>query len=234
MAEQHQPWIVEVEKALLGQNARFAEQNRALFQRAGLLVLNLVSSPGSGKTALLERTLSELSGQLRLAVQVGDLRTDNDARRLHGRGAPVVQIVTGGVCHLEASMVARALEKFDLGQLDVLIIENVGNLVCTASYDLGEDRRVVLFSVTEGEDKPLKYPTIFRNADLVLITKMDIAQAVGANLEEMHRNIERAAPRARILELSARTGIGMQAWYDYLLNARREHLVNLPVGSSTK
>src|SRR5262249_31990844 len=171
-----------------------------------LLVLNVVSSPGSGKTALLERTLTELRGRSRIGVQVGDLQTDNDARRLSGRGAPVVQIVTGGVCHLEASMVARALERFDLAQLDVLIIENVGNLVCTASYDLGEDRRVVLLPVTEGEDKPLKYPTIFRDADVVLVTKMDLAEAVGVNMQELHANIARAAPRAKVIEVSARTG----------------------------
>lgn len=220
MAAEAQRWVVEVEKALLGQNARFAEENRAAFRRAGLLVLNLVSSPGSGKTALLERTLTEMRDRLRIAVQVGDLRTDNDARRLSGRGAPVVQIVTGGVCHLEASMVARALEKFSLPDFDVLIIENVGNLVCTASYDLGEDLRVVLLSVTEGEDKPLKYPTIFRDADLVIITKLDMAEAAGVNLGELRANIERAAPRAEILEVSARTGAGMQGWYDYLLRAR--------------
>src|SRR5262245_57862695 len=128
MAAEAQRWVVEVEKALLGQNARFAQENRAAFQRAGLLVLNLVSSPGSGKTALLERTLTDLQGRLHIGVQVGDLQTDNDARRLSGRGAPVVQIVTGGVCHLEASMVARALDRFRLDQLDLLIIENVGNL----------------------------------------------------------------------------------------------------------
>jgi len=215
-------WLVEVEKSLLGQNSRFAAQNRAVFRSAGLLVLNIVSSPGSGKTALLERTLVELRDKLRMAVQVGDLRTDNDARRLGGRGAPVVQIVTGGVCHLEASMVSRALEMFNVNELDVLIIENVGNLVCTASYDLGEDLRVVLLSVTEGEDKPLKYPTIFRNADLVLITKLDIAEAVGVDLAEMRANIERAAPRARILEVSARTGTGMQDWYEFVLSARRQ------------
>jgi hydrogenase nickel incorporation protein HypB len=225
MAAETERWVIEIEKSLLGQNSRFAEQNRAVFQRAGLLVLNLVSSPGSGKTALLERTLSELGQELRIAVQVGDLCTDNDARRLSGRGAPVVQIVTGGVCHLEASMVGRALEKFNLQQLDLLIIENVGNLVCTASYDLGEDLRVVLLSVTEGEDKPLKYPTIFRNAHLVLITKLDIAEAAQVNLAQMRANIVRAAPRARILELSARTGAGMPSWYDYLLNARRERIV---------
>jgi hydrogenase nickel incorporation protein HypB len=220
MSEETGRWVVEVEKSLLGRNAQIAEQNRSVFQRAGLLVLNLVSSPGSGKTTLLERTLSELGERLRFGVQVGDLRTDNDARRLSGRGAPVVQIVTGSVCHLEAGMVARALEKLDIQQLDVLIIENVGNLVCTASYDLGEDFRIVLFSVTEGEDKPLKYPTIFRNADLVLITKLDIAEAAGAKLAEMRANARLAAPRAKIIELSARSGSGMQGWYEWLLNAR--------------
>lgn len=233
MANETQRWVVEVERALLGQNSRFAEQNRRIFRRAGLLVLNLVSSPGSGKTALLERTLTELRDRMRIAVQVGDLRTDNDARRLSGRGAPVVQIVTGGVCHLEASMVARALEHLNVEHLDVLIIENVGNLVCTASYDLGEDLRVVLLSVTEGEDKPLKYPTIFRNADLVLISKLDIAEAVGVDLADLRINIERAAPRARILEVSARTGIGMQGWYDYVLNARSEHLLKSQTGPLT-
>jgi hydrogenase nickel incorporation protein HypB len=222
MAEQSQPWVVEVEKPLLGHNAKFAEQNRAAFQRAGVLVLNVVSAPGSGKTALLERTLADLRDRLRIAVQVGDLQTDNDARRLSGRGAPVVQIVTGGVCHLEASMVARALEKFDLALLDLLIIENVGNLVCTASYDLGEARRVVLLSVTEGEDKPLKYPTIFRGADVVLVTKMDIADAVGVNLAELRGNIARVAPRATMIEVSALTGVGLEQWYEYLLTAREK------------
>jgi hydrogenase nickel incorporation protein HypB len=222
MSSETNRWVIEVEKAMLGQNARFAAQNREAFEKAGVLVLNLVSSPGSGKTALLERTLTELREELRIGVQVGDLRTDNDARRLSGRGAPVVQLVTGGVCHLEANMVARALEKFDLNTLDLLIIENVGNLVCTASFDLGEALRVVLLSVTEGEDKPLKYPTIFRNADLVLITKLDIADAVGVNLAEMRSNIDRAAPRAKILDLSARSGVGMQAWYDQLRVAQRK------------
>lgn len=213
-------WVIEVEKPLLGQNTLFAQQNRHRFEQAGLLVLNLVSSPGSGKTALLEKTLLDLKDDIRFGVQVGDLRTDNDARRLEGRGAPVVQIVTGGVCHLEASMVARALEKFDLEALDVLIIENVGNLVCTASFDLGEALRIVLLSVTEGEDKPLKYPTIFRNADLVLITKMDLAQATGVDLSLMRSNIAQAAPAAKILEVSTRTAEGMPAWYDFLRESR--------------
>src|SRR5580765_8310407 len=164
-------WVVEVDQALLGKNLALAAQNRLRFRAHRLLVLNLLSAPGSGKTALLERTLTDLCGRLRIGVQVGDLQTDNDARRLSDRGAPVVQILTGGCCHLDASMIAQANEKFDLDQLDLLIIENVGNLVCPASYDLGEDLRVVLLSVTEGEDKPLKYPVLFRKADLVIITK---------------------------------------------------------------
>jgi hydrogenase nickel incorporation protein HypB len=214
-------WVVEVDKAILGHNAKFAERNRQRFKEANVLVLNIVSAPGSGKTALLERTLTELRGQLRIGVHVGDLRTDNDARRLSGKGAPVVQIVTGGTCHLEASMVAQALEKFDLNGLDLLIVENVGNLVCTAAFDLGEDLRVVLLSVTEGEDKPQKYPVIFRNADVVLISKIDIAEAVGADMDMLRANVQAAAPRAVVLGVSARTGAGMEPWYELLLSARR-------------
>lgn len=212
-------WVIDVNRAVLGQNARRAEENRQRFTEAGLLVLNLVSSPGSGKTALLERTLVDLRDRIRIGVHVGDLQTDNDARRLSGKGAPVVQIVTGGTCHLEAGMVAQALDKFDLDALDVLVIENVGNLVCTASYDLGEHLRVVLLSVTEGEDKPLKYPVIFRNADVVLITKTDIAAAVEVDMVVLRENVKRAAPRAVVLEVSGRSGAGMQAWYDHLLTA---------------
>jgi hydrogenase nickel incorporation protein HypB len=212
-------WVVEVNQALLGKNTELAAQNRLRFHAHRLLVLNMLSAPGSGKTALLERTLSDLSGRIRIGVQVGDLQTDNDARRLSERGAPVVQILTGGCCHLDASMIAAANEKFDLDGLDLLIIENVGNLVCTASYDLGEDLRVVLLSVTEGEDKPLKYPVLFRKADLVIITKIDVADAVGADMPALRENIRRAAPTAAVLELSARSGRGLDAWYEFLWRA---------------
>jgi hydrogenase nickel incorporation protein HypB len=212
-------WVVEVDRAILGHNAQFATRNRQRFKDAKVLVLNIVSSPGSGKTALLERTLADLRDRIRIGVHVGDLRTDNDARRLSGKGAPVVQIVTGGTCHLEASMVAQALEKFELAGLDLLIIENVGNLVCTASFDLGEDLRVVLLSVTEGEDKPQKYPGIFRNAHVVVISKIDIAEAVDADMDTLRANVRAAAPQATVLEVSARTGVGMSAWYDLLLSA---------------
>src|SRR5579859_6232325 len=181
-------WTVDVEEAILGHNADWAARNRMRFQGLGLTVVNIVSSPGSGKTALLERTLTDLRENLKIGVIVGDLQTDNDAQRLRGKGAPVVQITTGGYCHLEASMVARAADSVDLCDLEYLVIENVGNLVCPASYDLGEDLRVVLLSVTEGEDKPLKYPVIFHRAHAVLITKTDLADAVGIDWETLRAN----------------------------------------------
>src|SRR5436190_2888214 len=215
-------WVVEVNQALLGKNTALSECNRQRFRANKVLVINILSAPGSGKTALLERTLRDLRERVRIGVQVGDLQTDNDARRLSERGAPVVQILTGGCCHLDASMIAQANEKFALDRLDLLIIENVGNLVCTASYDLGEELRVVLASVTEGEDKPLKYPVLFRKADLVIITKTDIADAVGADLTTLRENIRRTAPTAAVLELSARSGRGLDAWYDFLRQALRK------------
>jgi hydrogenase nickel incorporation protein HypB len=181
--------------------------------------VSLVSSPGSGKTALLERTLAELRPRLRVGALVGDLATDNDARRLARSGAAVKQIVTGTVCHLEAQMVSQALEGWPLSELDLLFIENVGNLVCPSSYDLGEDLRVVLTSVTEGEDKPLKYPTIFNSADLALVTKLDLAQAAGWSRDEALRSIEAVRPGLPVLEISARTGAGMAEWLE-LLTAR--------------
>jgi hydrogenase nickel incorporation protein HypB len=209
--------VVQVQKSLMAHNDGVAAANRLAFRAS--LVLNVVSSPGSGKTALLERTVRDLAGELRLAIVVGDLETDNDALRLHAAGAPSVQIVTGTVCHLEAEMVARAVEQLDLEGVDVLVIENVGNLVCPAAWDLGEDLRVTLLSVTEGEDKPLKYPRIFKDADAVVINKIDIAEAVGFDRERALSSVRQVAPGARLFELSARTGAGMAPWLDYL----REH-----------
>lgn len=204
---------VPVQKSALELNQRLADQNRGWFRAKGLKVFNLLSSPGSGKTALLERTLRTLP---RAAAIVGDLQTENDADRLRATGAQAVQIVTGATCHLDAHMVAHALEKLDVAGLETLFIENVGNLVCPASYDLGEAKRVVLLSVTEGEDKPLKYPVIFRNADLVLVTKTDLAAAVGFDREKALAAIRQTAPRAQILEVSARTGAGCDAWLAWL------------------
>ena len=214
-AHAHPPPVrtVAVEKPALALNQRHADQNRGWFRAKGLKVFNLLSSPGSGKTTLLERTLRELP---RAAAIVGDLQTENDAVRLRATGAQAVQITTGATCHLDAHMVAHALEKLNANGLEWLFIENVGNLVCPASYDLGEHKRVVLLSVTEGEDKPLKYPVIFLHADLVLVTKGDLAAAAGFDRAKALAAIRQAAPQAQILEVSAKTGAGLDAWYAWL------------------
>jgi len=210
------PRIVMVRQNILRANDEQAARNRLVFARHGLRVLNLASSPGAGKTALLERTLKDLGGSVRLAVAVGDLATENDAVRLRQHGVQAEQIVTGTVCHLDAGMIGAVLPRFDLTTLDVLLLENVGNLVCPASYDLGESARAVLLSVTEGEDKPLKYPTIFNTADVVVITKMDIAPFVGYDRALALENIDRARPGVRVIEVSSRTGEGMEAWYGFV------------------
>ena len=211
-----QPRIVEVRQGILKKNDLLAHDLRRRFADSGVFVVSLVSSPGTGKTAFLEATLTALKNDYRVAALVGDLATDRDAQRLGRSGVPVQQIVTGTVCHLDAEMVDRALAGWDLAALDFLFVENVGNLVCPASYDLGEALRVVLLSVTEGEDKPLKYPTIFNAADLAVITKMDLADAVGFDRAEAHRNIREICPRIEIVETSARTGEGMAAWLERL------------------
>ena len=207
---------VDVGRAILEKNDRLAERNRGFFRARGLLVLNVLSAPGSGKTALLRETVRTLAPHLKAGVVVGDLATDNDAQRLRETGAPVVQITTGTVCHLDAEMVAHAIDHIDLAGRRLLIIENVGNLVCPASYDLGEALRIVAISVTEGEDKPLKYPPIFHNADVVIVTKIDLLAATGLDIEALRQNIRATSPKATILELSARTGEGMQPWLAFL------------------
>jgi len=212
----HPNRFLNLNTGILNTNARAAEQNRGAFRALGLVVLNVVSSPGAGKTALLAKTLNELKDRLRAGVIVGDLATDNDAARLRTTGAPVVQIATGTLCHLEAGMVAEAMQQLDLRSLDLLIIENVGNLVCPASFDLGEAVRVVVHSVTEGEDKPLKYPPMFHSADVVVVSKTDMAAAAGFDRELALKNIRQASPRAKIFELSVRSGNGIAAWCDFL------------------
>lgn len=206
------PRIVELRQNVLKKNDLLARELRGRFREAGVYVVNLVSSPGAGKTTLLRETLLRLRERHRVAALVGDLATENDARRLGESGAPARQITTGTVCHLDAEMVERALEGWDLAQLDLLFIENVGNLVCPASYDLGEDLRVLLFSVTEGEDKPAKYPTIVLGADLVLLTKVDLADAVGFDRQRFHAALQEVRPDVPVLEVSARTGEGLDAW----------------------
>jgi hydrogenase nickel incorporation protein HypB len=208
--------LVQVRRQVLKQNDVTARALRDRFQQAGVFVVSLVSSPGSGKTMFLEKTLTALQPDHRVAALVGDLATDNDAVRLARSQAPVRQITTGTVCHLEAEMIRTALEGWDESELDFLFIENVGNLVCPATFDLGEELRLVLFSVTEGEDKPLKYPTIFNTADITVITKIDLADAVEFNRTAAHNNIHSVRPGMRILEVSAKTGQGMNAWLEFL------------------
>ena len=214
--------IVEIREAILGKNDRIAERNRGFFRARGLLTLNVLSSPGSGKTTFLRETIRSLPKDLKAGIIVGDLATDNDAVNLRQSGAPVVQITTGTVCHLEAEMVNRAVQRLDLQGLNLLIIENVGNLVCPASYDLGEDVRVVLLSVTEGEDKPLKYPPMFQAANVVIISKIDLAQVCGFNRETLLANLRRITPQARVFELSAKTGQGMDSWRQFLVQQHSE------------
>jgi hydrogenase nickel incorporation protein HypB len=217
--------IVELRRGILKKNDELANGLRRRFTSSGVLVLNLVSSPGTGKTTFLERTLRELRARgSRVAALVGDLETDNDARRLASSGAPVRQINTHGICHLDAEMVGKHIDEWqalDLSALDYLFIENVGNLVCPSSYDLGERIRVVLLSVTEGEDKPLKYPGLFNSADVAIVTKMDIAEPCGFDRELAMRNIQEIRPGIRIFETSARTGQDMDNWLDYLAVQRR-------------
>jgi hydrogenase nickel incorporation protein HypB len=196
-----------------------ARELRQRFHDAGVYVVSLVSSPGSGKTAFLERTLTLLRPNYGVAALVGDLATENDAVRLARSQAPVKQITTGTLCHLEAAMVRNALEGWELAQLDFLFIENVGNLVCPASYDVGEDLRVVLLSVTEGEDKPLKYPTVFNTADLVVVTKMDLADAVEFDLAAADSNIQRVRPGMPMLKVSSKSGTGMGDWLQFLTSS---------------
>jgi hydrogenase nickel incorporation protein HypB len=198
------------------QNDLLAHALRKRFEDSGVSVVGLVSSPGSGKTAFLEKLLGGLAGDFRVAALVGDLATENDAARLKRATPNVRQITTGTICHLDAQMIERALEGWQLDALDFLFIENVGNLVCPSSYDLGEELRFVLLSATEGEDKPLKYPTIFNSSDVAIITKMDMAEAAEFDLAAARRNIESVRPGMRIFEVSAKTGSGMQQVFQFL------------------
>jgi len=221
-----QPRLVEVRKNVLKQNDLAARALRERFRAAGVFVVSLVSSPGSGKTMFLEKTLTLLRQNYRVAALVGDLATENDAVRLARSQAPVKQITTGTLCHLEASMVQTALEGWDLNQLDFLFIENVGNLVCPSSYDLGENLRLVLISVTEGEDKPLKYPTIFNSADVAVVTKMDLAPAVEFDWHAAYGNIQAVRPGMQVLKLSAKSGDGMQEYLGFLTERLNEVRTN--------
>ena len=215
-----EPRLFEVRKNVLKQNDVIARALRERFRQAGVLAVSFVSSPGSGKTAFLEKTLTLLHPRCRVAALVGDLATENDAARLARSQAPVKQIITGTVCHLEAAMVQNALDGWDLSDLDFLFIENVGNLVCPSSYDLGEDLRFVLLSVTEGEDKPLKYPAIFNSADVAIITKSDLAAAVEFDEAAARRNVQAVRPGMEVFTLSAKTGEGIAEYLEFLEHRR--------------
>jgi hydrogenase nickel incorporation protein HypB len=207
---------IAIQQSILGKNDELAAALRERFRESGTFVVNLLSSPGSGKTTLLEETLRRLAPRYRVGALVGDQATENDALRLRRSGAPVRQITTGEECRLDADMIGNALEGWETGPLDALFIENVGNLICPAEYDLGEDFRAVLFSVTEGEDKPLKYPLAFNTAHVALVTKIDIAEAVGFAREVARASIDEVHPGVPILELSARSGVGFDEWIDLI------------------
>ena len=211
---------VEVEKKVLNENQILAEQLRGRYRENGLLCVNLISAPGSGKTLLLEKTLERMDKKARVAVLTGDLQTENDAQRLAKFGFPVKQIVTGGTCHLDARMVEKHLAGWDLEHLDLLVVENVGNLVCPSSYDLGEDAKIVLLSTTEGEDKPLKYPSIFFKSELMLLTKTDLLPYVPFKVELAKENARRVHPQMEIIEVSSTTGEGLDAWMSWLKKRR--------------
>jgi hydrogenase nickel incorporation protein HypB len=208
--------VITIEEDILTKNNRLASFNRALFKDRGIFVLNLVSSPGSGKTTLLERTLRDLADKIRFAVIEGDQQTDNDAQRIAATGVPVRQINTGSGCHLDAHMVMHGTADFDLDNLDVMLIENVGNLVCPASFDLGEHHKVVVLSVTEGEDKPLKYPQMFHNSTVMLLNKTDLLPHLDFDVEKCKEYAQRVSHGITIFEVSARTGEGMDKWYQWL------------------
>ncbi len=207
---------ISLELDILAKNNSLAAENRRLFKEKGVFALNLVSSPGSGKTTILEQTLRDLSGKQRCAVIEGDQQTDNDARRIAATGVPVKQINTGAGCHLDAHMVGHALEDLPITDLDILFVENVGNLVCPASFDLGEHHKVVVLSVTEGEDKPLKYPQMFHAADVMLLNKVDLLPYLDFDVEKCLEMARRVSPGIRIFQLSAKSGAGMAEWYDWL------------------
>lgn len=218
---------IDLHQSVFAANDRLAERNRGFFSALGLLVVNVLSSPGSGKTTFVRKTIEKLSPTERIGVIVGDLETDNDARRLRTTGADVVQITTGTLCHLDAEMVARAIGNLNPRELDLLFIENVGNLVCPSAFDLGEGIRVAMLSVTEGEDKPLKYPPLFHSAHVIVISKSDIAEAAEFDREAALSNITRVNPRARVFEVSAKKDQGMDAWCEYLKELRKQ-ITTLP------
>jgi hydrogenase nickel incorporation protein HypB len=213
---------ISVEKKILSENDKLAADIRAQLKQRGIVALNFVSSPGSGKTSLLERTLGALNHELRIGLIAGDVQTENDANRLKAAGGKMVRpIVTGGACHLDAKMIARVLPELDLDQIDLLVIENVGNLVCPSSYDLGEDMKVVLISTTEGDDKPLKYPGMFRRSSVMVINKIDLLGSSDFDMNRVKANARSINADLKIFEVSCRTEQGMETWFEWIKNTIR-------------
>lgn len=210
--------VITVERKVLEKNDQIANELRNKFRSRKIFVINLLSSPGSGKTSLIEKTVEQLKGKFNISVIVGDVQTDNDAMRIGKLNIPVVQIITHGSCHLEAQLVRDAFKKIEDEPIDLLIIENVGNLVCPAGYDLGEDKKVVLLSTTEGDDKPLKYPAMFRNSSALVINKIDLLPYVNSSVEEIKKNAKSINYDLNIFELSCKTSEGIEDWCNWLLN----------------
>jgi hydrogenase nickel incorporation protein HypB len=212
--------IITLERAVLKKNDEVAAENRAAFRKRGIFSFNLLSSPGSGKTSILEKTIARLKDELKIAVIEGDVQTDLDAQRIAKHGVPVIQVVTNGTCHLDAKMIQDALPSLALDELDIVIIENVGNLICPSSYDLGEDVKIVMASTTEGEDKPLKYPAMFRKAEVMIINKIDLLPYVPFSMEALKRNALRINPNLRIFETSCLTNEGIDTWCEWIVQRR--------------
>ena len=207
---------VEVMKNILGENDKIADENRKLFTEKEVFVINLMGSPGSGKTSLLEKTIAKLKDEIKMAVIEGDLFTAKDAERVEQHGVPVIQINTAGGCHLDAAMVKRAAESLDLDALDLIIVENVGNLVCPAEFDVGEEVKVVVLSITEGDDKPMKYPLIFKESAVAILNKVDILKFCNFNIESAREDLTTLHPDIKIIETSCTTGEGLDAWYEWI------------------
>lgn len=207
---------IQVNAGILNQNDRKALENKKVFDDKKLLVINIMGSPGAGKTTVLERTIDLLVESIRVGVIEGDIYTSKDAQRIEKHGVPVKQINTGGACHLDAKMIAKALEEFSIDELDFLIIENVGNLVCPVEFNLGEDLKIAVLSVTEGDDKPLKYPLLFRESKAVVINKIDLVDFTDVDMEALRRDIKRINPEIQMFEVSARTGQGIEQWVQWL------------------
>ncbi len=215
---------VKVFTNILKANENIAQKNRDIFDKNKVYTINLMSSPGSGKTSLLERTIDMIKNELRIAVLEGDLQTDNDAQRIEKYGIPVVQINTNGACHLDANMVDSVLESFNFKEIDLFVIENVGNLVCPASFELGEHDKVVMVSIPEGDDKPIKYPVIFRKAKVLLVNKIDLLPYTNFNMSKIKKDVMSINPEIKIFEISCQTGEGLDGWFNWLREQVRKKL----------